>query len=249
MVGVLLFAALTPGWLLCCARAEEPSSTGGRAVLVYTRTAGYTHDSIAVGVEMFQSLGDEHGFAVIATDDGSTFTPDTLAQIDAVVFLNTTGDVLDQPQQAAMEAFIRGGGGFVGVHSAADTEYDWSWYGRLVGAYFKRHPRTQPATLHVVDAQHPATAHLPETWSRTDEWYDFRNPPAEGVRVLLRLAESTYEGGTMGTNHPAAWCHEFDGGRSFYTALGHTPASYTEQAFVEHAWGGLRWAAGWDTAD
>ena len=138
-----------------------------------------------------------------------------------MVFLNTTGDVLDADQQAALEAYVRGGGGWLGVHAAADTEYDWAFYGELAGARFARHPRVQPLTVRVVDRAHPATAHLPAAWRITDEPYDFRAPPAAGVRVLARLDESTYKGGTMGADHPIIWCHRVGPGRSFYTGLGH----------------------------
>ena len=159
------------------------------------------------------------------------------------MFLNTTGDVLDATEQAAFERFIQRGGGFVGIHSASDTEYDWPWYGRLVGAYFQSHPAIQRAVL-IVDRSDASTAHLPVRWSRTDEWYDFRDDPGEAVQVLVRLDERTYSGGKMGANHPITWYHRFDGGRAWYTAMGHTEQSYAEPEFLAHLLGGIRWAAG-----
>jgi len=222
----------------------------GGSVLVFSRTTGFRHASIPDGIAAVRQLGDAHGFSVTATEDPSAFSPAGLAGFDAVVFLNTTGDVLDAGQQAAFEDYIRSGGGFVGVHSAADTEYDWAWYGGLVGAYFESHPPGTPgAVVHVVDRAHPATRDLPATWPRTDEWYNFRRSPRGDVHVLATLDETTYNGGTMPGDHPIAWCHVYEGGRSFYTAGGHTGASFAEADFVGHLWGGLGWAAGWVAGD
>jgi len=230
------------------AHAAQPSSAQAAAsdwgVLVFSRTAGFRHDSIAAGVAAVASLGEQHGFRVDATEAAAAFTDPNLSRYRVVIFLNTTGDVLDASQQAAFERFVRRGGGFVGVHSASDTEYDWPWYGRLVGAYFKSHPRIQPATLKVVDATHPSTVHLPVEWKRTDEWYNFRHDPAPHGRALLVIDETSYSGGTMRTRHPMAWCQEYDGGRAWYTALGHTIETYGEPLFLEHLLGGIRWAAG-----
>lgn len=231
---------------------------GGLSVLVFSKTAGFRHSSIPDGVACFGELARQHGFTIYATEDAATFTPSALREIDVVVFLNTTGDVLDEGQQQAFEAWFRAGGGFLGVHSAADTEYDWPWYGRLVGAWFKSHPAIQPARLIIADPTHPATAHMAaaepgggtSVWTRTDEWYDFRAAPAPEVRRLLRLDPASYEGGSIGDDrtaereHPIAWCHEFDGGRAIYTGGGHTEASYAEPEFRRHLLGALRWAGG-----
>ena len=224
----------------------EPRAAEPFGVLVFTKTAGFRHDSIPDGVRALRELGPVGGFRITHTEDSAVFTDDSLGAFRVIVFLNTTGDILDDDQQAAMERFIRAGNGFVGVHSAADTEYDWPWYGRLVGAYFRSHPPTQPAEIDVVDRDHPSTRHLAERWARTDEWYDFRTRPADTVRVLMNLDESTYQGGRMGDDHPLAWCHEFDGGRAFYTAGGHTKESFAEPDFRRHLLGAVRWAAGKD---
>jgi type 1 glutamine amidotransferase len=213
------------------------------AVLVFTKTAGYVHASIPAGVAAVKNLGQRSGFDVDATADAAAFRDDNLEKYAVVVFLSTTGDVLDDAQQAAFERYVRAGGGFVGIHSASDTEYEWPWYGRLVGAYFASHPKGTPtATVRIVDAKHPSTSGLPAEWERTDEWYDFKAHP-EGVRVLAKLDESTYSGGKMGADHPVAWCHEMDGGRAFYTAMGHTEESYSDPRFLAHVLGGIEYAA------
>lgn len=212
-------------------------------VLVFSRTAGFRHDSIPAGIQAMRELGDEHHFTVDATEDPAVFTDESLKLYRVVVFLNTTGDVLDDGQQNAFTRFIQQGGGYVGVHSASDTEYDWPWYGKLMGAYFASHPRIQQAQLEVIDHHHPATSFLPDRWQRRDEWYNFRQAPS-GVQVLLKLDTDSYEGSTLAGNHPAAWCHTYDGGRAFYTAGGHTKESYTEPRFLRHLLGGIQWAAG-----
>ena len=226
-----------------CAETAPPSPEpdGPARVLVFTKTEGFRHASIPDGVAAMQEIGAERGFAVSQTEDAATFTAAGLAPFAAVVFLNTTGDVLGPEQEAALRAFVEGGGGWVGVHSASDTEYDWPWYGRLVGSYFGSHPRVQEATITVV-AEHAATQDLPSPWTRTDEWYSFRARP-EGVTVLLRLDESTYQGGSMGDDHPIAWSHTVGQGRAVYTALGHTAESYAEPEFRAHLGGAVGWAA------
>ena len=160
-----------------------------------------------------------------------------------VVFLNTTGDIFNPDEQAAFERFIQRGGGFVGIHAASDTEYDWPWYGRLLGTYFRRHPVIQSATLKVVDPSHRSTRHLPIEWKRTDEWYDFRHDLDPDITVLIRIDETTYKGGRMGADHPISWYHAYDGGRVWYTAIGHTAKSYKEPLFLDHLLGGITWAA------
>ena len=210
------------------------------SVLVFSKTAGFRHGSIPAGITAITRLGFENNFGVTATEDATQFNDQNLAQYQAIVFLNTTGDVLDETQQAAFERFIRAGGGFVGVHSATDTEYDWPFYGRLVAAYFKNHPAVQPAEVRVVARDHPSTRNLPEVWTRTDEWYNFRAPLPSDVRVLAEVNKASYKGGEMSGNHPVSWCQDFEGGRVWYTAMGHTDESYTEPLFINHLLGGIR---------
>ncbi len=212
-------------------------------ILVFSKTEGFRHASIEQGIEALQLMGKKHGFAVDTTENAAMFTEENLARYSAVVFLNTTGDVLDHFQQAFFERYIQAGGGFVGVHAASDTEYHWPWFGKLVGAYFSNHPEVQEASLRVVKHDHPSTDSLPDLWKRTDEWYNFYNLN-EQMTPLIMLDENSYEGGKNGENHPIAWYHDFDGGRSFYTGLGHTPESYREEGFLFHLLGGIRYAIG-----
>ena len=177
------------------------------AVLVFSRTEGFRHDSIPAGLAAIRQQGSVRGFSVDASEDPGAFTDDSLARYKAVVFLSTTGDVLNAAQEAAFERFIRGGGGFVGVHSAADTEYDWPFYGALVGAYFSGHPDIQNATIQIEDPGHPTVSSLSRTWLRRDEWYNFRRNPRGSVTVLATLDERTYSGGTMAPDHPIVWSH------------------------------------------
>jgi type 1 glutamine amidotransferase len=215
----------------------------GTRVLVFSRTTGFRHASIPDGIAAIRTLGAARGFVVEATEDPSQFNDRNLQRFNAVVFMSTTGDVLDSTQQAAFERYIRGGGGYVGVHSATDTEYDWPWYGQLVGAYFKRHPQIQDARVDVRDRSFIATKCLPAVWNRRDEWYDFRAAPPADVKILLTLDEKSYQGGTMGDVHPLSWYHRYDGGRAFYTELGHTSESYADPLYLEHLLGGILWAA------
>lgn len=217
---------------------EEPVS-----VLVFSKTSGFYHKSIPDGIAALQQLGREHNFNVDTTKNAAYFTPDSLRRYDAIIFLSTTGDVFNEAQQTAFMEYIQAGGGFVGIHSATDTEYEWPWFNRLVGAYFESHPEVQQATIRVIDKTHPATSFLPDEWQRTDEWYNFKDINPD-IQVLALLDESSYTGGKNGEEHPIAWHHEFDGGRAFYTAGGHTAESYRESLFLEHIWGGIRYAAG-----
>lgn len=219
---------------------HEPRSAGAK-ILVYSRTTGYRHRSIETGVAAIQQLGAGLGFEAIHTEDPGAFTDAGLAGYGAVVFLSTTQEVLDDAQQGALQRFVTAGGGFAGVHAAADTEYGWPWYGELVGAWFKSHPAIQAATLARQDSTHPSTRCLPATWTRTDEWYDFRSLPPAAVTVHLTIDESSYEGGTMGAPHPMSWSRQMGRGKSWYTALGHTVESYSEPVFLDHLAGGILW--------
>ncbi|RCG26506.1 sugar-binding protein [Sphaerisporangium album] len=218
-------------------------------VLVFSKTAGFRHDSIPAGIQAIRDLGAANNFTVTATEDATAFNTANLAQFKAVVFLSTTGDVLDAGQQTAFQSYVDGGGGYVGVHAAADTEYDWAYYGTLVGAYFKSHPAQQNAVVKNEDRTHPATAHLGATWTRYDEWYNYRTNPRSTVRVLQSLDESSYTGGEMSGDHPITWCHAQASGRSFYTGLGHTIESFADGNYRQLLLGGIRYAAGMVTAD
>lgn len=212
-------------------------------VLVFSKTAGFRHGSIPVGKLAIMKLGQENGFAVDTTENATAFNDANLKQYNAVVFLSATGDVLDHVQQAAFERYIQSGGGYMGIHAATDCEYFWPWYGKLSGAYFKSHPKQQNAKLVVHDKSHVSTSHLPDTWERFDEWYNFKKVP-DHVKVLISIDEKSYQGGENGDNHPMAWYHEFDGGRAFYTELGHTNESFADPLYLKHILGGIKYAIG-----
>ncbi|NDV14477.1 ThuA domain-containing protein [Muricauda sp. TY007] len=239
---------LTFCFVVCACAQEEPEKEDENVkmpelVMVFTKTEGWRHKSIEKGVQTLRELGRQNGFVALQTESGEDFTSQNLQNYKLVVFLNTTLDVLNDAQQRAFEAYIKGGGAFLGVHAASDTEYDWPWYGKLVGGYFVSHPNdpnVRQAKIDVVSKAHPSTEHLQDSWTRTDEWYNFKDLNPD-VTVLLNLDETTYEGGTNGSNHPIAWYHEFDGGRAFYTAGGHTEESYDEPMFRQHLLGAIEW--------
>jgi cytochrome c len=242
-------------WVLVAAftavaqQPAEPAQTRFRA-LVFSRVTNYYHDSIPAGVAAIRGLGAKHGFEVVASDDPSQFTEANLATYQVVIFNNTNstpekGALLDAGQRVAFQRYVRGGGGFVGIHSASGTERDWEWYGHLVGAFFKVHPKIQELAVKVEDRQHPSTRGLPESWTRTEEPYDFLINPRGRVHVLATYDPASYEGHTMGPDHPISWCHDFEGGRSWYTGMGHATSAFTDEPlFVQHLLGGIEWAAG-----
>ncbi len=237
--------------LLLSTGAHLAAQSAEPRILVFSKTAGYRHGSIAAGLAAIRKLGQENAFAVDATEDAAVFTENRLKRYRAVVFLNTTGDVLDEGQQAELERYIQAGGGWVGIHSATDTEYDWPWYNRLAGAYFASHPNdpnVRRGTFRVLDKTHPSTEGLPDRWEREDEFYNFKSIDPT-IRVLVDIDEKSYRGGTNGDRHPMSWYHEVDGGRAFYTNMGHTDATFTEPLFLRHLLGGLRWAMGGGTLD
>ena len=236
---LLLLTALASFYFSC-----NTKKTGNPRVLVFTKTTGFRHSSIPNGIAAVIKLGQENGFDVDTTENAEMFNDDTLKKYAAVIFLNTTGDVLNYRQEVAFERYIQAGGGFAGVHSATDTEYDWGWYGRLVGGYFNGHPEPQQAKFIIKDKDFAATKFFTDTvWQRTDELYNFKklNPD---VHVLITIDEKSYKGGTNGTFHPMSWYHEYDGGRAFYTELGHTEESYTEPNYLKHLLGGIQYAMG-----
>jgi len=218
-------------------------------VLVFTKTEAYRHESIEAGIAAFRTLAEDKRFEVTFTEEPDYFVEDSLSQYRAVVFLNTTGDVLNDAGQEAFERFIQAGGGYLGIHSAADTEYDWPWYGGLTGGYFLDHPDTpgnvQSGTFAVANPGHWSTEGMPDTFDREDEFYNFRNL-SSNIQVVLTLDETTYQGGKHGDDHPMSWYQGYDGGRSFYTAMGHTIESYSEPMFLGHVWAGLRYVMGGD---
>jgi type 1 glutamine amidotransferase len=236
-IPTLLIALLS---LVFCldAAATQPQPR----VLIFTKTTGWRHDSIPTAVAALQRLAAQEGLAADHSEDASDFNDRNLRRYRAVIFASTTGDVLDATQQAAMESFVRAGGGYMGVHSAADTEYDWPWYGQLVGAWFKSHPPGLQTTKVVFEHEGIPTA-VP-AWTVTDEIYNYRNNPRSAVQVTATVDERDYQGGTMGADHPIAWCHGYDGGRAWYTGLGHDIKLYADPQFEAQLRRGLRYSAG-----
>jgi glucose/arabinose dehydrogenase/cytochrome c551/c552 len=235
----LLLTALLSVIIFSC----KHKRSGKPKVLVFSKTSGYRHAVIGTGKLAIMKLGEQNNFDVDTTEKADWFHEDTLKKYAAVIFLNTTEDVLNYREESAFERYIQAGGGFMGIHSATDTEYDWGWYVRLVGASFVSHPAQQEARLMIVDKTHASSKHLPDTWVRKDEWYNFTklNPD---VKVLMKIDEKSYNGGSNGDNHPMAWYHEYDGGRAFYTALGHTEESYSDSLYLQHILGGIQYAIG-----
>jgi uncharacterized protein len=216
--------------------------------LVFSKTQGFRHQSIPEGVAAIKKLGSKHRFQVYATEEADQFTKENLEKYDVIILMSTTGTVFNEEQREAFQEFVRSGKGVVGVHSATDTEYEWEWYNKLIGGQFSHHPQQQTARLKVVDRNHPSTYHLNENWLRTDEWYAFKNFN-EDVNVLVKLDETSYQVGqrngqdmAMG-DHPISWYHEYDGGRVFYTGLGHVEEAFEDADFLDHLYGGIWYAA------
>lgn len=229
----------------CIINAQKPQFNA----LIFSKTNGYRHEAIMKGVQAFKDMSEQHLFDYTWTEDASVFNPEALEKFDVIVFLNTNGNVLNKDQQQALEGFNKEGKGFMGIHAASATHNDWSWYMGLVGGSFKSHPYIQSAFITVEDNQHPATFHLSNKWLWTDEWYVF-DKISENITVIMSVDESTYdptysweETEGMGKTHPIAWYQEYEGGRSFYTGLGHMAKSYDDPMFIQHLWGGLYWAA------
>ncbi|HEY9048739.1 MAG TPA: ThuA domain-containing protein [Ohtaekwangia sp.] len=217
-------------------------------ILVFTKTDGFRHTSIEAGKAAFEKMATEKGFAADFTEDAALFKTENLKKYNAVVFLNTTGDVLNPEQQSEFERYIQAGGGYLGIHAATDCEYDWPWYGQLAGAYFLDHPNPnniQKGKFYVVEKDHWATKGMPDTFERTDEFYSFKRIDPS-IHVLVKIDEKSYQGGKNGADHPMSWYHDFDGGRAFYTAMGHTDETFSEPLFLNHIWAGLQYAMGGD---
>ena len=240
-----IFNALLLGFALIIVSCSGNKREGEPKVLVFSKTVAFKHASIPAGISAIQKLGLENGFAVDTTKNAALFTDENLEQYSAVIFLSTTGNVLDQYQEAAFERYIQAGGGYVGIHAAADTEYDWGWYNDLAGAQFLSHPKGMPTADFIIkDKNFKATQFLTDSvWTRTDELYNYKNLNPD-INVLMTLDESSYEGGKNGDFHPIAWYHDFDGGRAFYTGGGHADASYSEDLFLKHVLGGIQYAIG-----
>ncbi|MFJ4467986.1 ThuA domain-containing protein [Streptomyces sp. NPDC089424] len=246
-VATALLALLVGLGLAAPPRAEAAAAY---RVLVFSKVTNFTHDSIPAGIEAIEKLGSENGFEVEATDDAAAFTDANLARFQAIVFNNTnstpeSGDLLDAAQRAALQKYVRGGGGWVGLHAASASERDWTWYEGLVGAIFDKHPAVQTGRVKVLDQAHPSTKGLPELWERSEEWYNWRTNPTGKVHTLAQIkVRDGITGLDEGVDHPWSWCQNYDGGRSWFTAGGHDKAAFSEAPFLRHLLGGIQWAAG-----
>lgn len=221
-------------------------------VLLFTETEDYHHQSIAAGVQAMRKMAEKHHFDLDWTEVSKVFTESSLNEYDVVIFLNTDGDVLTPEEQQGLKKFYQSGKGFVGIHGAAATELEWQWFGRLIGRQFIVHPAIQSAEIKIIDNDFPATYHLPDKMVWTDEWYEFGPELTDKLNYLITVDEKTYdpvakwsdnEGQGMGDFHPIAWYQKFDGGRSFYTALGHLDEAFHDHQFLKHLYGGLYWTA------
>jgi len=246
----LFFAFLTAASVCLISMFAASGNNGGKIaspqqpkLLIFSKTNGYRHESIEAGIAAIRKLGIENKFVVEATEDSLDINDAKLHAYQSIIFLSTTMKVLGEEEEKALQNFIRKGGGFVGIHAATDCEYNWPWYVKMVGASFESHPEQQVAKLVVLDNAHLSTRHLPATWERKDEWYNFKNMNPD-VKVLIKIDETSYKGGKNGDHHPMAWCHNFEGGRVFYTALGHTKESYSEPLLLQHILGGIQYALG-----
>jgi type 1 glutamine amidotransferase len=234
-----------------CTPGEVP--VAGKRVLIYTRNgAGYVHDNIAASVAALEEICAGLGIETVVTDSPAVFTPAGLEEFDAVIFSNSNNDAFtSEAQREAFQAFIRSGKGFAGIHSSSGSERNWPWFQAMQGGLFLRHPPLQPFDIHVIDGGHISTAHLPGVWAWEDECYylHYLNPD---IHVLLAADLSTvedagreeYPGTTFGDHFPLSWCHRFEGGRQWYTALGHQIAHYDDPLFRDHLKGGILWVLG-----
>ena len=254
LFGILAFSTMVA---VGCQSAQKPkkkdvyqseqgdSPNQQLSIYVFSKTAGYRHDNIPLACGLMKKMADAKGWAISYTEDAELIRSERLTGLDVLVFLNTTGDVLEPAQEAAMEQYIKSGGGFLGIHAAADTEYDWPFYQELVGAYFKNHPSdpgVREATSRNVAIDHPVSKDLPKDWTRMDEWYNYKDYQ-DHIIPLYNLDETSYEGGENGAQHPIAWCHEKLGGRAVYTGMGHTKESFSEPEFMKFLENAIEWIA------
>lgn len=250
MKGIKLMFSL---WVISIFLSLSTTAQGKQfKALVVTTTNGWHHESLHAGFIALKELATRNFFDVVLLENPRGFTDKYLEQFQVVIFLNTTGDIFNADQQKVMEKFIQSGKGFVGIHSASDTEYDWEWYTKLVGRMFHIHPAVQTARLKVIDSKFPGLQGFADGKLWTDEWYEFGPEKTAGLNYILGVDESTYNAKVqwgekkaegMGALHPLAWYHNYDGGRSFYTALGHLPTNFSNEAFLNHLYAGIFWAA------
>jgi type 1 glutamine amidotransferase len=221
-----------------------------KQVLLFTKNGkGYVHENIPASIAAIQKLGNDYKFKVDTTTNSALFTEDNLKKYDVLIFSNTNNDVFDTEQEkVAFMRYIQAGGGFMGIHSASGTERNWTWFKLMLGATFLRHPPFQPFTVHVLDPKHPAVKNLPVKWDTKDEFYLFRefNPAIKvlifsDLSVIKESNQKTVTPDVFGNRYPSVWCQEFDGGRTWYSALGHDRNDYSNPVYLAHIIEGLKW--------
>jgi type 1 glutamine amidotransferase len=220
-------------------------------VLIYTKNGeGYVHDNIPASVEALKKICDASGISYVVSEDPAIFDPGFKDRFDGVIFSNTNNEVFENDQQRQIfKEFIQSGGGYVGIHIACGSERNWPWYWAMAGGKFVRHPQYQPFDIKVIDGGHPSTNFLPHTWRWEDECY-FMNQLNPDINVLLAADLGTvndpemekYPGDIFGDLFPLAWYHEYDGGREFFTALGHDIEHYKDDNYIKHLTGGILWS-------
>lgn len=246
LVALICFSIVALG---CQAQNDKPDFEKPINVLVFTKTVGFRHESISSGLKMLYDHSKKQNWVITATENSQLLRDDFLSNFDVAVFLNPTGDAICDAGQAAFEKWMDSGKGFVGIHAAADFEYDWPYYGKLCGAYFKTHPASQEATVVFENTDHPAMKPFNgmKSYTTFDEWYTFKQNPRPNVNVLATLDESSIkkfknDDFRMG-DHPIIWWHENNAVRSFYTGFGHTHEAFQDTLIQEHIINAINWAA------
>jgi uncharacterized protein len=237
-------------WIAVLLVALPASAADSKRVLIYSGSTGFRHESIEPGVAAIKVLATREGFAADTSEDPNVFTAERLKPYSVIVFVSSTTNPKDPASEwfvgerrEALQGFVHAGKGIVGIHAAADSHFNWPWYTKMIGGVFERHPQGTPAgELTVVDGTHPSTRGLPQTIPHIDEWYYYKdfNPRVQ----LLMTFDPASIGETDANPNPISWAHEFEGGRVFYTGLGHTKEAYRTSFFLKHIAGALHWAAG-----
>lgn len=230
-------------FVVCCNTIyAQTTKNENPNILVFSKTNGWRHTSIPAGIKALEKMGVKNHWKIEFTEDSLVFDDAQLNKYHLIVFLNTTGNILNITGKKAFEKYITDGGNFVGIHAASDTEFEWPFYEKMIGAQFKSHPKQQTATLNVHhNTNHPSIKHYNATFEKYDEWYNFKKPVNTSVTVLIDIDESSYEGERMGGFHPISWYQNFEGGRIFYTAMGHDEATYVNKDFLTHVQEGIKW--------
>lgn len=239
--------AMVPALSLSAAQNTQRVAPSAKRVLLFSHSTGWRHPSIEPGVAAIQGLGAREKFNIVHSADPNVFSAEGLKGFDAIILLSNSTDPKKPesewfvgPRRDALQSFVRRGGGIVGIHAASDSHYNWPWYGKMIGGYFASHPEGTPeGTLKVVDSKHPSTRNMEKSKRRVDEWYYFQDHNPE-TQLLVTLDPASIGQKDVNPN-PISWAHEFEGGRVFYTAMGHTTETFSEPYFLDHLAGGLKW--------